>query len=92
MALDEQRLRAREWPEEIEIEVFVEGLPIVLDEVRDAKAESTQEKLRPHLMFLSNGETMPNVEVHLSSSESSKTWRIGRSEEGLLALDQLGAL
>ncbi len=92
LAIDERRLRAREWPREIEIEVFVEGLPIVLEQVRDAKAESEQDKLRPHLMFLSNGETLPDVEVRLSSSESDVTWRIGNGEQGVLTLDQLEIL
>jgi hypothetical protein len=92
LAIDGRRLRAREWPREIEIEVFVEGLPIVLEEVRDPKAESKQDKLRPHLMFLSNGETLPDVEVRLSSSESEITWRIGNGEQGVLTLKQLEIL
>lgn len=89
LAINEKYLRAREWSGQIEIEVFVEGLPIALDEVRDAKIEAEQNDLRPHLMFLSNGETLPRVEVYLRSSESTKTWRIGMGEEGRLTLQQL---
>ncbi|MEM7208139.1 MAG: prepilin-type N-terminal cleavage/methylation domain-containing protein [Pseudomonadota bacterium] len=83
---DSPHLRAREWPEDVEIEVYVEGLPIVLDEKRDEKAEQKDEKLRPHLMFLSNGEVLPDVEVQLRSTESEKAWRIGIGEDGVLAL------
>ncbi len=89
LAIDDRLLRAREWLPGIEIEVFVEGLPIALEERRDAKAEAAKDDLRPHLMFLSNGETLPDVEVHLRSSESQKAWRIGIGDEGVLTLGPL---
>ncbi|MEM7294906.1 MAG: type II secretion system minor pseudopilin GspH [Pseudomonadota bacterium] len=83
------QLRSREWPEEIEVELFVEGLPVTLDEERDPKAEAKDERLRPHLLFLSNGEVIPNVEMHLRSAASEKAWRIGFNEDGVLALAPL---
>jgi hypothetical protein len=43
-------------------------------------------------MFLCNGETLPDVEVRLSISESEKTWRIGNGEQGILTLNQLEIL
>ncbi len=82
---DHAQLHTREWPEDIKLEVFVEGLPIVLDEQRDAKAEADKTDFRPHLIFLSNGEVLPDVEVRLGSTESEKTWRVGIGEDGVLA-------
>lgn len=86
---DHAQLRSREWPEELAVDVFVEGLPIALDQQRDAAAEAKDKKLRPHIMFLSNGEVMPNAEIHLSSTETEKTWRVGIDDDGLLAVKPL---
>ena len=86
---DNAQLRSREWPDDVAIDVYVEGLAVVLDEERDAKAEAEDKKLRPHLMFLSNGEMMPDTEVHISSTETQKTWRIGVDDDGLLAVAPL---
>ena len=87
---DTEQLRSRTWPEDIEIELFVEGIAVVLDEERDEKAEQEEEeKLRPHLVFLSNGELLPDVELHLRSTTTEKAWRVGIGEEGLLALGPL---
>ena len=86
---DNAQLRSREWPDDVSIDVYVEGLAVVLDEKRDAKAEADDKKLRPHLMFLSNGEVMPDTEVHISSTQTQKTWRVGIDDDGLLAVKPL---
>ena len=88
--LSEHRLlRSQEWQQGIEVEVYVEGLPVVLDEERDEEAENKDESLKPHLMFLSNGDVMPNVELHLHSEHTEAAWRIGLTEEGVMGLSLL---
>ena len=85
----DKQLRTREWPDEVEVEVKVDGVFIVLEEERDAKAEARQEDLRPHMIFLSNGEILPDTEVQLRSRESKKAWRVALNEDGIMAIEPL---
>lgn len=57
---EDKMFRKREWPEGFEVEIEVAGVPIVLEASEDAKID---DKTRPHVMVLSNGEIMPDFKV-----------------------------
>jgi len=51
----------------VEFEVELSGLPIVLDELEpELDAATDEDPIRPHVMFLSNGEIVPDFRVILS--------------------------
>ena len=54
----------------IEFEVELSGLPIILDELEaELDAATDDDPIRPHVMFLSNGEIVPDFRVILSDAE-----------------------
>ncbi len=85
---DDKRLRKRELPEEIVLTVEVGGLEIVLDTAeQDAQSEVP---LKPQLIFLSNGERMPDVAVLLSLEEEDIHFRLAENEDSVLTLEREG--
>ena len=83
---DDKRLRKRELPAEIELTVEVGGVQIVLDTVeQDAQSET---QLKPQLIFLSNGEQMPDVAVLLSLEAEDIHFRLEENEYSVLTLKQ----
>jgi len=70
--LDDERLRFRESNEEIEFQVDISGVPILLETLEDERAALTEEdpEIKPHIMFLSNGEIMPDFAITVADSEA----------------------
>ena len=53
-------LKARELPEELEFELFLEGLPVTLEmEDSDADEDKKKKKIKPHIILFSSGERSP---------------------------------
>lgn len=83
---NDKRLRKRELPAEIELTVEVGGVSIVLDTAeQDAQSETP---LKPQLIFLSNGERMPDVAVLLSLEAENIHFRLAENEYSVLTLKQ----
>ena len=88
----DKQLRQREWPEGVLVDVYVDGIAIALDAELDQAAEAQSDDLKPHWQFLSNGESLPSVEVRLSSRDAQTSWRVAVGDEGLLIAETLKAL
>jgi len=87
------RLRERSWPEALEIEMEIEGQPIVLDapgaESREPQNDDDQAPpVQPQVMFLSNGESLPYFAVLLRHPDLPGGWRLQSGEERLLDLQR----
>lgn len=70
--VEDDQLKIRQPGIDLEVEVEIEGVPIVLDtlEAEMAAAEGNEEnEIKPHVMFLSNGEVMPDYRVILSDRD-----------------------
>lgn len=63
---EDERLKFEPPDFKIEFDVEISGLPIVLDEL-EAELDSVtdEDPIRPHVMFLSNGEMVPDFRVNL---------------------------
>lgn len=67
---EDERLRFEKPDFKVEFEVEISGLPIVLDELdAELDAVTDDEPIRPHVMFLSNGEFVPDFRVLLQNEE-----------------------
>ncbi|PID61091.1 MAG: hypothetical protein CSB44_08475 [Gammaproteobacteria bacterium] len=63
-AFEDDQLSFRESGLQIEFDVEISGVPITLEPWEDELAEVSKENpLKPHVMFLSNGEVMPDFRV-----------------------------
>lgn len=88
---DDKTFRKREWPEGFEVELQIAGVAVVLESAEDAKID---EKTRPHVMMLSNGEIMPDFEIIIDKGLLEDRWRVATGVDELIELgvDETGAL
>ncbi|OED39176.1 type II secretion system protein GspH [Chromatiales bacterium (ex Bugula neritina AB1)] len=78
VAYDEKVFRKREWPDNFEVTIEVAGVAVVLE---DAGSFKIDEKTRPHVMFLSNGELMPDFRVILDKGILEDRWEVASGIE-----------
>lgn len=78
VAYDSQTFRQREWPDDFEVEVEISGIGIQLEDTESFKID---EKTRPHVMFLSNGEIMPDFKVLIDKGLSDDRWQVASGVE-----------
>ena len=63
----DDRLKFEQPDLKVEFEVELSGLPIILDELdAELEAATDEDPIKPHVMFLSNGEIVPDFRVILS--------------------------
>mgnify|MGYP000132217385 CR=1 FL=1 len=91
---EDERLRY-DAPEgvELEFQVDISGVPIVLEELADELDDATeQDPLKPHVLFLSNGEIMPDFRIVLADSEGEFRHEIRSGEVRPVVVEQLEGL
>lgn len=68
---DDERLRYDAPPGiAIEFQVDISGVPIVLEDLVDELADASDENpLKPHVLFLSNGEIMPDFRIVIADAD-----------------------
>jgi len=72
--LDDERLTMKTPQVETEFQVDIEGIPIVLEtlaEEQEALAVPDAEPVKPHVLFLSNGEIMPEFKIVVADKEEA---------------------
>ncbi len=89
VAYEDKMFRKREWPEGMEVEVFVAGVSVVLESAEDAKLD---EKTRPHVMMLSNGEIMPDFKVIVDKGLLENRWQVATGVDQLIELGVVDSL
>lgn len=75
---ENELFRQRMLPEDSSVELEISGVIVALDEVDDVKID---EKTRPHVMFLSNGETLPDFQLTIEKSALDTAWRVATGIE-----------
>jgi type II secretion system protein H len=89
MFQDEQ-LRYHTPNVELEYAVDVSGLPIVLEELVDELDDADDENpIKPHIIFLSNGEIMPDFRVVISDVDAQYQHEVATGEILPVVIEQL---
>jgi len=87
----DERLEYRATGVPIEFQLDLSGVPVVLASLEEELAEASDEDpIKPHVLFLSNGEAMPDFRIMLMDSEAEFRWQIGTGEIEPLIVEQLG--
>ena len=83
IAYDVTMFRKREWPEDFEVELEIAGVPVALESAEDSEID---EKTRPHVMMLSNGEIMPDFKIIIDKGLLDDRWRVATGVDELIVL------
>ena len=75
---DESVFRKREWPDDFEVEIELAGVNLQLESAEEFKID---EKTRPHVMFLSNGEVIPDFRVLIDKGILDDQWQVASGLE-----------
>lgn len=75
---ESKMFRDREWPDDFDVQVEISGLTV---ELEDSEEFEIDEKTRPHIMFLSNGEVMPDFAVSIEKGFNNDRWRVATGVE-----------
>jgi len=88
---DDERLRYDDPGIPLEFQVDIEGIPIVLEELSDELADATDEEpLKPHVLFLSNGEMMPDFRIVVADAEEGEfRYEVRSGEIRSIVMEQL---
>ena len=79
--LEDDRLKFREIPVDMEFRVDISGIPIVLEELEDELANVSEDSpMKPHVIFLSNGELMPDFRIVMADNEGEHEYAIYTGE------------
>ncbi len=88
--LEDKRLKFHGSQEELEFQVDLSGVPIVLEPLQDELAGLGEEtELKPHVMFLSNGEIMPDFSVVVADEEARYRHQVYSGIELPVVVEQL---
>ncbi len=88
--LEDDKLKFKPLAEKLDIAVDISGLPIVLETLTDELADATDEDpIKPHVMFLSNGEIMPDFRVVFADPDSDIQHQVMTGEEEPIVVEQL---
>lgn len=78
---EDGQLRFKDNNVETEFEVDISGLPIVLGELVDEIKDATDEDpLKPHVIFLSNGEIIPDFRIRISDIDGEYRYEVAAGE------------
>lgn len=78
IAYESKTFRKREWPDDFDVEVEISGVGV---ELELSEAFKIDEKTRPHVMFLSNGELMPDFKVLIEKGFNDDRWQVASGVE-----------
>jgi len=78
IAYEEPVFKKRQWPDGFEVEVEIAAVGV---ELQDAESFKIDEKTRPHVMFLSNGELMPDFRVLIDKGVLAQRWQVASGVE-----------
>ena len=74
----------------LEFQVDISGVPIVLEELDDEIEDATEENpLKPHVLFLSNGEIIPDFRIVVADSSGEFRHEIRAGEVEPIVVEQL---
>lgn len=78
---EDEQLRYSPPSVEIEFAVDISGLPIVLEDLVDEMSDATDEDpIKPHIIFLSNGEIIPDFRILISDIDGEFQYQVATGE------------
>ena len=83
-------MKFRGSQEELEFQVDLSGVPVLLETLEEELAALGEEtELKPHVLFLSNGEIMPDFSVVVADSEARFRHQVYSGVELPVVVEQL---
>lgn len=80
--VDDDRLATSQSQEPVVFEVDIEGIPIVLETLTEERNKASEENpIKPHVLFLSNGEVLPDFRIVVSDEEGRYQHQIYAGED-----------
>ena len=68
----------------------ISGLPIILEELENEVAEATEEDpIKPHIIFLSNGEIMPDFRIRISDRDGEARYEVATGDVQPVVVEKL---
>lgn len=87
---EDEQLRFKAPSEVTEFSVDISGVPIVLGDLVDELSESSDENpLKPHIIFVSNGEIMPDFRIRIRDLEGEFEYEVATGEVLPVVVEQL---
>ena len=87
---EDERLRYAAPDMPVEFQVDISGVPIVLEDLVDELDDATEEDpLKPHVLFLSNGEIMPDFRVLIADPDGEFRHEVRTGEVEPLVVEAL---
>lgn len=88
--IEHPQLKFRDDSVEMEFRVDISGIPIVLEELEDEIANASDEDpIKPHVLFLSNGEMMPDFRIVIADESGEHEHAISTGEVEPVVVEQL---
>lgn len=88
--IEHPQLKFRDESVEMEFRVDISGLPIVLEELEDEIANASDEDpIKPHVLFLSNGEMMPDFRIIIADKDGEYEHAISTGEVEPVVVEHL---
>lgn len=90
---EDEQLRFAPPSVPLEFAVDISGLPIVLEELIDELKDATDENpLKPHIIFLSNGEIMPDFRILISDLDAEHQYQVTTGDTLPVVVESLAEL
>ena len=87
---EDGQLRFRPEDVPVEFQVDISGVPIVLEDLVTELAEATEEDpMKPHVIFLSNGEIIPDFRILISDLDGDYRYEVATGEFLPVVVEQL---
>ncbi|MFK7995198.1 MAG: Tfp pilus assembly protein FimT/FimU [Granulosicoccus sp.] len=87
---EDEQLKFKTPPVLLEFQVDISGLPIVLEDLADELKDATEENpIKPHIIFLSNGEIMPDFRILINDLEGEYQYEVATGEILPVVVEQL---
>ncbi len=88
--VDDERLSFREVDYPVNFELDLSGVPVVLETLEEELSGATEESpIVPHVLFLSNGELLPDFRVLMRDEEEEYNWQIANGDLQPIVLEQV---
>ncbi len=90
--VEDPRLSFRQPNADVFFEVDLSGQAVILETLEEELSNATTEDpLRPHILFLSNGEFVPDFRVIMRDEEDEFRWQVASGEVEPVVVEQLDA-
>jgi len=87
---EDQQLKFKNSDLATDYDVEISGLPIILETLENEIAEATEEDpLKPHIIFLSNGEIMPEFRIRIADRDAEYLYEVATGDIQPVVVQQL---